>query len=111
MSSGRLNVEPLITLRLPSDRAGEAYDLLVKDRNQLGIVLQYPKSEPPKATCSLPVVHSESTAQPTGPVKAGIIGAARLPTRVLLPALSRTSAQLYSSRRAGGVSVPRIAGA
>ncbi len=64
MASGRLNVEPLITKRLPSDRAAEAYDLLVQDRNQLGIVLQYPTGEPPR-TQIIPLVHADaSTAAP-----------------------------------------------
>jgi len=42
-------------------------------------------------------------------VKAGIIGAGTFTTRVLLPALSRTSAQLYSIASAGGVSAAHAA--
>ena len=113
MASERLNVEPLITARLPSDRAADAYDLLVKDRNQLGIVLQYPQGEPP---CNriIPMVHTGSstgtrTVTAASPVRVGIIGAGNFATRVLLPALARTSAELRSITSAGGVSAAHAA--
>ena len=48
MAAGRLNVAPLITDCLPSDEAKQAYDKLVSDRSQLGIVLTYPNVEPPR---------------------------------------------------------------
>ncbi len=92
MASGRLNAEPLITKRLPSERAAEAYDLLVQDRNQLGIILQYPQGEPPR-TQVIPLVHAvASPATPsttTGVVRVGVIGAGNFASRVLLPALMR----------------------
>src|SRR5262249_17399846 len=112
MASGRLNVEPLISTRLASDRAAEAYDLLVHDRSQLGIVLRYPQDEP-QFERVIPVVHAESragkTTQPVGPVRVGIIGAGNFATRVLLPALARTPAQLCSIASAGGVSAAHAA--
>jgi predicted dehydrogenase len=113
MASSRLNVEPLITTRLASDRAAEAYDLLVKDRNQLGIVLQYPAGEPPRGQI-IPIVHTESSraaraVRAASPVRIGIIGAGNFATRVLLPALARTPAQLCSIASAGGVSAAHAA--
>ncbi|HEY2827413.1 MAG TPA: bi-domain-containing oxidoreductase, partial [Pirellulales bacterium] len=113
MASGRLNVEPLISTRVASSQAAEAYDLLVQDRNQLGIVLQYPRDEP-RGERVIPVVHAESsrpskTTQPADSVRVGIIGAGNFATRVLLPALVRTPAQLCSIASAGGVSAAHAA--
>jgi len=113
MASGRLNVEPLITTRLPSDRATDAFDLLVQDRNQLGIVLQYPQGEPP-GNRVIPIVHTESssaahTNRAASAVRVGIIGAGTFATRILLPALVRTPAQLCSIASAGGVSAAHAA--
>jgi predicted dehydrogenase/threonine dehydrogenase-like Zn-dependent dehydrogenase len=113
MAAGRLNLEPLITTRIASDRAAEAYDLLVQDRNQLGIVLQYPPGEPARQQI-IPVIHSESlrtvvATRAASPVRIGIIGAGNFATRVLLPALARTPAQLCSIASAGGVSAAHAA--
>jgi predicted dehydrogenase/threonine dehydrogenase-like Zn-dependent dehydrogenase len=113
MASGRLNVEPLITKRLPSERAAEAYDLLLQDRNQLGIVLQYPQGEPPQ-TQVIPLVHADSSrAAPAsaaaGAVRVGVIGAGNFASRVLLPALTRTPAQICTIASASGVSAAHAA--
>ncbi|MCH7720605.1 MAG: zinc-binding alcohol dehydrogenase, partial [Planctomycetes bacterium] len=48
MATGRLDVGPLITNRIPLTDAGQAYDTLMKDTSAIGIVLDYPKSEPPR---------------------------------------------------------------
>jgi predicted dehydrogenase len=112
MASGRLNVEPLITKRLPSERASEAYDLLVQDRNQLGIVLQYPQGEPPR-TQVIPLVHADAPpaapATAAGAVRVGVIGAGNFASRVLLPALTRTPAQILAVASASGVSAAHAA--
>ncbi len=46
LAAGRLNVETLITKRVPHADAERAYDLLKTDPSQLGIVLEYPRATP-----------------------------------------------------------------
>lgn len=115
LGSGRLNVDPLITRRLPSDQAAAAYDLLVNDRAQMGIVLQYPLEEAPR-TRIVPVARpagpgaaSTEPARGSGEVRLGIIGAGMFASRVLLPALKKTSARLCSIASAGGVTAAHAA--
>jgi predicted dehydrogenase/threonine dehydrogenase-like Zn-dependent dehydrogenase len=117
MAAGRLNVEPLITHRLSSDRAADAYDMLVNDRAQLGIVLEFPNTEPPVQRI-IPRTATErdnhraapATAKaPAGKARIGIIGAGSFATRVLLPALKKTPAVLCSIASARGVTAAHAA--
>ncbi len=115
LGSGRLNVEPLITRRLPSSEAATAYELLVNDRTQLGIVLEYPVEEPPRgrivpvARAATTAAASAAVAAASGEVRVGIIGAGMFASRVLLPALKKTSARLCSIASAGGVTAAHAA--
>ncbi|MCC7087351.1 MAG: bi-domain-containing oxidoreductase [Pirellulales bacterium] len=110
LAAGRLDVSPLITRRLPSDAAADAYDLLVNDRTQLGIVLEYPKIESPRerivpgAAAPMP-----QPAKPAGSVRVGIIGAGNFARRVLLPALAKTPAELKAICSASGVTASHAA--
>jgi predicted dehydrogenase/threonine dehydrogenase-like Zn-dependent dehydrogenase len=113
LASGRLNVEPLITRRLPNDQAAQAYELLVNDRAQLGIVLQYPAVEPPRrrivSAASSSKSATPSATAPAAAVRVGIIGAGMFASRVLIPALKKTPAQLRSIASAGGVTAAHSA--
>ena len=113
LGSGRLDVEPLITKRLPSGEAAQAYDALVNDRTQLGIVLEYPVDEPPRdrivAVAPSTRLPAANKASATNEVRVGIIGAGMFASRVLLPALKKTSARLSSIASAGGVTAAHAA--
>jgi predicted dehydrogenase len=111
LATGRLDVSPLITRRVASDAVAEAYDLLVNDRTQLGIVLDYPQTEPPRDRIVLVAQKSSpaKASKPTGSVRVGIIGAGNFTSRVLLPALAKTPAELISICSSGGVKAAHAA--
>jgi predicted dehydrogenase/threonine dehydrogenase-like Zn-dependent dehydrogenase len=110
LATGRLDVSPLITRRLQSDAVAEAYDLLVNDRTQLGIVLNYPQIDPPRERVVPVAVQSTPAAsKPAGVVRVGVIGAGNFTSRVLLPALAKTSAELTSICSSGGVKAAHAA--
>ncbi len=115
MAAGRLNVAPLVTDYLPNGEAKQAYDKLVSDRSQLGIVLTYPKVEPPRqrivAVTDAGKGGQQRATEKAGAdnVRIGIIGAGTFATRVLLPALRKTPAMLRSIASAGGISAAHAA--
>jgi predicted dehydrogenase/threonine dehydrogenase-like Zn-dependent dehydrogenase len=111
LATGRLDVTPLISRRLPSDAAEEAFDLLVNDRSQLGIVLEYPQGEPPRERAVRVAVKPLPTtaSKPAGNVRVGFIGAGNFASRVLLPAFAKTSAELRAICSSGGVSAAHAA--
>ncbi|HXV76389.1 MAG TPA: bi-domain-containing oxidoreductase [Candidatus Polarisedimenticolaceae bacterium] len=90
MHNGTLRVDPLITDRLPFDRAIEAYDKIRGDANTLGVVLRY--SPEVKRTPSVAGTVRPSSA--VNGVVAGVIGAGNFAKGVLIPALAATSAEL-----------------
>lgn len=117
LATGRLNVESLITARLPHRDAARAYDLLTEDNSQLGIVLQYPQGPPPierlvqangaahqRSTEHVSLATKERSTKAAGAVRVGLIGSGAFATRVLLPALKGLPVELVSVASAGGVS-------
>lgn len=109
----RLNVEPLISHRIPIGEAGQAYDLITGDAPSLGILLQYPQGE---VQSELDVRHrtvrlspafagdrqGESPAR-TAPTIA-FVGSGNYATAVLIPAFKAAGARLRSVASRGGVS-------
>lgn len=105
MNSHRLDVKPLITHRFSFEDAQQAYMLLSGDRSALGVLLAY---EQPVAGWNRQEVVLTPTVSLTGfepklPVL-GMIGAGNYASRVLMPALKATRAQLHTIVTAGGVS-------
>jgi predicted dehydrogenase len=95
LSSGRLDVRPLITHRFPIERAPQAYELITAKGGDpfLGVLLTYPQ---PSDSHSLGrVVNTgaadrpgEARQSPAG-VRLGVLGAGNFAKAVLLPALSK----------------------
>ncbi len=110
IASGKLDVNPLITQKIPQSRAPEAYQLLTESSDTLGILLTYPDHLPKIETTVqlLPVV--QSAAINIGDAVVGVIGAGSFTTGVLLPALKKTSAHLKAIASAGGTSAAIAAG-
>lgn len=119
IAAGRLNVEPLITSRIPHSESVRAYDLLANDRSQLGIVLEYPRVAPQleqvvrnspskNGHAALPAATSVSAgaiAAPasTGKMVAGFIGAGTFCKIRLLPPLRKRGVRMVSIASATGV--------
>lgn len=104
MSSGRIDVEPLITKRIPFDDAPSAYDLLTGEKSTLGVLLTYPLQEPAilrRSTVTL--VETPPTFDAGKPV-CGFIGAGNYASRVLIPAFKKGGAQLHTIVASGGTS-------
>jgi predicted dehydrogenase len=120
IAAGRLNVEPLITSRIPHSESVRAYDLLANDRSQLGIVLEYPRVAPQleqvvrnspskNGHAALPAATGTGTggaiAAPasTGKMVAGFIGAGTFCKIRLLPPLRKRGVRMVSIASATGV--------
>lgn len=103
LAAGRLTVDPLITSRVPHAEAARAYDLVAKDRSQLGIILEYPQQPAPLAR----VVQRK--ALPAAPMRGaaravvGVIGAGNYTKIRLLPELQKSGATLAKIASASGV--------
>ncbi|HWA40200.1 MAG TPA: bi-domain-containing oxidoreductase, partial [Gemmatimonadales bacterium] len=99
MADGKLDVAPLITHRIPFERAPEAYDLITGGAPSLGVVLGYPDRGG--------VVAPEARRIATGVGAPGgkghlVIGAGNFATRTLLPALRANGAVLKGIVTSGG---------
>jgi len=119
IAAGRLNVEPLITSRIPHSESVRAYDLLANDRSQLGIVLEYPRVAPQleqvvrnspskNGHAALPAASTgtgSAIAAPasTGKMVAGFIGAGTFCKIRLLPPLRKRGVRMVSIASATGV--------
>lgn len=105
MSSGRLNVAPLITRKLPFAEAAEAYTKLTEDRDTLGMILEYPRTEPPTGReVGLRTTAEISRPASTESAVVGLIGAGNFAKMTLLPALKGCPVRLRTIASAGGVS-------
>ena len=88
MGQGRLDVESLITHRLPLERAAEAYHLIAHDSTALGVLLDHGAHAAevigPGRTIAL-----RSRPADAAPVRIGVLGAGRFAQRVVLPLLKK----------------------
>ncbi|ELR63768.1 putative zinc-binding dehydrogenase [Photobacterium marinum] len=102
MSTGALDVKPLITHRFSINDALEAYQCL-DDRSSLGIVLDYPNDNVESLTqrsvnLNVGVSHSASDAV------CAFVGAGNYASRVLMPAFKSAGAKLDTVVTSAGVS-------
>lgn len=102
MATGRIDVAPLITHRLDFERAPEAYDILMKDRKALGIILNY-TADPDERHRHSVELRSPAEVVPDTP-SIGFIGAGNYASRILIPAFQRAGALLHTIASPSGVS-------
>ena len=106
MSSGTLQVEPLVTHRYSLDEAIKAYETIESDPSALGVVLQYPH----EVVRSTRVAISQGRSTGSGQAVVGVIGAGNFAISTLLPCLSRTGARLkYIAGRSNGAALVHAA--
>jgi predicted dehydrogenase/threonine dehydrogenase-like Zn-dependent dehydrogenase len=109
LSSGRLNIGPLVTHRFPIEQATAAYDVITGKQKEpfLGVLLTYPADASPSTR--VPVAPSATTPV-QGRVGVSLVGAGLFATSTLLPALTASrqvalrgivSGQGVSARTAG----------
>jgi predicted dehydrogenase/threonine dehydrogenase-like Zn-dependent dehydrogenase len=102
MASGQLNVKPLMTHRFAFESAEKAYEVLIRERAALGIILHYP-SDAAARHCREVHLNLDEKINPEKPVL-GFIGAGNYASRVLIPAFKAKEAQLHTVVSSGGVS-------
>ncbi len=104
MSSGVLDVRPLITHRYDIDNAIEAYTLL-DNPDALGIVLNYPNKDHKTLVRSKVELNDQVSRiiDPSTPC-VGFIGAGNYASRTLIPAFKEAGAVLDTLVTSGGVS-------
>jgi len=102
MADGKLNVNPLITHRIPIEQAPEAYEIITGKKKEpfLGVILTYSKQ--PEAGSRKVEFHG-SGIQPAF-VRLGVIGAGLFANATLLPALKTLKdVELVGIASAGGL--------
>lgn len=100
MSTGALNVKPLVSHRFSIDCAVDAYKIL-DDKSALGIVLDYPNSGT-DALREQVISLKESTGK-VGSANLAVIGAGNYASRILIPAFKNSGASLQTLVTSGGV--------
>jgi predicted dehydrogenase len=86
MGQGRLQVEPLITHRVPLDRAAEAYDLISGDSSALAVLLDHGTAIAQDLDHERTIVLRQRPGA-AAPVRIGVLGAGRFAQGVVLPLL------------------------
>ena len=101
MSSGKIDVKPLITHRFAFENAPQAYDILTEDKSGLGILLNYSSAAESCAIKQI-VLAKDVVFNPQSPVF-GFIGAGNYASRMLIPAFKKSGAQLHTIVTSGGI--------
>ncbi|PSV22655.1 dehydrogenase [Photobacterium leiognathi subsp. mandapamensis] len=101
MSSGQVDVKPLITHRFKFEDAAQAYELLTSDKSALGILLQYQSDSSTRHEKSV-TLNNEATFEASKPV-VGFVGAGNYASRMLIPAFKAGGAQLHTIATSGGI--------
>jgi len=102
MSSGQLDVTPLITHRFEFELAADAYQVLSNDRTALGILLQYGSESSSRHSKTVTFHHVQNSLAAKAVI--GFIGAGNYASRMLIPAFKAAGAKLHTIATSGGVS-------
>jgi len=107
LSSQRLSLDSLISHHYPIDRAKDAYEAVQSDRAALGVILDYPEQADRSQRIAIPTA---KRAEAPGQVVVGVIGAGNFSKMTLMPAMSKTSAQVtYISANQNGNAAQHLA--
>lgn len=103
--TGRLEVESLVSHRFAFDQALKAYEAVGKDRNALGVILEYQADRKPAPRVDFPAVRTTAA----GKAVVGVIGAGNFSTMTLMPALNRIGARVARVADLNGVAARHLA--
>ncbi len=92
MSEGKIDVSQMISKSLAFDEAPDAFQSLNEDKSLLGVLLQYGSKDENRQATS--ISKTMPSAQAASAVKVAVVGAGNYASRVLIPALKKTSATL-----------------
>ena len=101
MSSGKLNVKPLITHSFEFENGPDAYQVLIQDNSALGILLTY-TSNPATRHNKQVKLKPRNDFDKQKPVM-GFVGAGNYASRILIPAFKAANAQLHTISTSGGI--------
>jgi len=109
LQQGKVDVKRLITHRYPIDQAGQAYELMMEDREPyLGMVISYPE-ETSTITRRIEVRHPVSTL-PVGRINLAVIGAGNhVRDKLLPPLLSMKDVKVHAICTASGAHAKALA--
>lgn len=102
ISSGRIDVRPLITHHFAFENAVDAYNILSTERKALGILLRYDGESNSRHVKT--VKFDNTSIIPAAKAVIGFVGAGNYASRVLIPAFKAGGAQLHTIATSGGVS-------
>ena len=87
MASGQIDVQPLISHRFTIDNATQAYDMVYGNTEPyLGVVLQYPETDPEQHVRSITM---NSAGKAAGDVGIGVVGAGNFARMTMVPAIQK----------------------
>jgi len=106
LADRRLDVAPLMSSRMPIERATEAYDMLSRPGPTLGVLFDYPVE-----SVATRVVRLQPRAAATAVARPGIalIGAGAHAAAALVPALTRCGARLHTVVTRAGLDAVTVA--
>ncbi len=102
MSSGAIDVKPLISHRFEIENAVEAYKCL-DDRSSLGILMSYTSEPQELLNKKIVRIKAPENYQPQD-VVCGFIGGGNYASRVLIPAFKQAGAKMDTLLTSGGIS-------
>jgi predicted dehydrogenase/threonine dehydrogenase-like Zn-dependent dehydrogenase len=103
MSTGRINVKPMITHRFPFANAVKAYNLLASDEPFLGIILEYGKNEI-QVRDKKTIQFISKPKKVKGTPSMGFIGAGNHARSVLIPIFKKLDVSLKTITSSDGLS-------
>lgn len=102
LASGALDVAPLISHRVPFEKAPCAYELLSTDKSALGIVLTYDHDTEARHIRQVWLKQAPAVPEKSGRPIVAFLGAGNYASRVLIPAFKTAGAELHTIVSAGG---------
>ena len=110
MREGRIEVDRLISRRVPLLKIQEAYDA-ISSRSAIGVLVEYPVASPEASgdRWQERVIVHRPAPSPSGSVVAGVIGAGNFARLKTIPLLAQSSARLKWIASSGGLSAAAVA--
>lgn len=104
MSSGALDVAPLVSHRFEVARAADAMNLLTSGEPSMGIIINYPHPAEGEEPMLERVVTLDAVRPKAGKGSVAFLGAGNYASRVLIPAFKAAGADLATVISSGGIS-------